>query len=107
MIKEEVKEKFKEYMGKEIPNYSELLDQEEIESLLKSFNQWESYKLTAHYCLERQMNPNRVVDYTNDFENAMESAAQESQRLKRAINNIKEVYKIETGDDYEGKTRVN
>ena len=74
---------FDDFM-RELPNYREVLPADQVTRLKSLYDNYARWQKSADICWERQMAPNRIVDYSNDYEKNSKKAFECEQMLKSA-----------------------
>lgn len=90
---------FEDYLDSNLGSYKDELTKEQLTELKVLYDKLLIWQNTANIALEKGLDPNSKVDYTNDYEKAMAQVGEASQKLSSAVKNIKASFGIEELED--------
>ena len=88
---------FEDYLQEQFGSYVSEISEEDLAKLKAEYDKLLIWQNTADYTLKKGLDGKSQVDYTNDFEKAMNNVKEAGSKLANEANKIKSKLGIEEG----------
>ena len=90
---------FEDYLSSNLGSYKDELSKEQLMQIKGLYDKLLIWQNTAQIAFKKGLDNKQNIDYTNDYEKAMEQVSTASQKLSSMMDDLKSSFGIENFED--------